>query len=455
MSAFINFKSSPRMPSDPPVKSDCRIVPNSRAGLRRLVLLVMVVAPLYQARALNLFPPHDQSKSALTPAGNKNQANRARRLQQEVMDFSDRFVMGIWQALDEYLRSETDPRKRLAAETLKTSLASSSMEIAAGSDPAANLLDMYVFMKLSSAAIRNYWVPEVFGSKAEGLVRESARLQRELDGVLSDLLPSTQLGEVDDAIKTWQRTHPEMIYITDTRLRDLAEMRSQGQAKASGGFPILSDLQKAVGEVDDALHYGERMMFYLGRLSRLTTMQTALTLAQAEASPSMLTLTGSASKASDAFERLPADLSAALAENSEAAGKLLPGIQATMADARAMAEALEKISKQSDSATAAEPWTPSSTAAALREAQSAAREIRATVEATRDSLQADSSLEKLVQTSMNETRQTIDHAYSKALWLLGAFLLGQFVLLLCAARLFRPAKNSSTKDPSSSEVSRP
>ena len=196
-------------------------------------------------------------------------------------------------------------------------------------------------------------------------------------------------------------------------------------------------------------------MFYLGRLSRLTTMQTALTLAQAEASPSMLTLTGSASKASDAFERLPADLSAALAENSEAAGKLLPGIQATMADARAMAEALERISKQGDSAPATEPWTPSSTATALREAQSAAREIRATVEATRDSLQADSSLEKLVQTSMDETRQTIDHAYSKALWVLGAFLLGQFFLLLCAARLFRPAKNSSTQDPSSSEVSRP
>ena len=438
------------MPSDPPVKSDCRIVPNSRAGLIRLVLLALMIAPLCQARALNLFPPHDQSKPALTPAGKKSQANRARRLQQEVMDFSDRFVMGIWQALDEYLRSETDPRKRLAAETLKTSLASSSMEIAAGSDPAANLLDMYVFMKLSSAAIRNYWVPEVFGSKAEGLVRESARLQHELDGVLSDLLPSMQLGEVDAAIKTWQRTHPEMIYITDTRLRDLSEMRSQGQAKASGGFPILSDLQKAVGEVDDALHYGERMMFYLGRLSRLTTMQTALTLAQAEASPSMLTLTGSARKASDAFERLPADLSAALSENSEAAGKLLPGIQATMADARATAEALERISKQGDSAAAAEPWTPSSTATALREAQAAAREIRATMETTRDSLQPDSSLEKLVQTSMNETRQTIDHAYSKALWVLGAFLLGQFFLLLCAARLFRPSDKSSIQAPNNS-----
>jgi hypothetical protein len=204
------------MPSDPPVKSDCHISPDFRAGLVRLVLLLIVIAPLHQARALNLFPHRDQPKPAITPAEKTSPANRARRLQQEVMDFSDRFVMGIWQALDEYLRSESDPRKRLAAETLKTSLASSSMEIAAGSDPAADLLDMYVFTKLSGAAIRHYWVPEVFGSKAEGLKSESARLQRELDGILSDLLPSMQLGDMDDAIKTWQRTHPEMIYITDT-----------------------------------------------------------------------------------------------------------------------------------------------------------------------------------------------------------------------------------------------
>jgi hypothetical protein len=440
------------MPSDFPVKSDCQISPDFRAGLVRLFLLLIVIAPLHQARALNLFPHRDQPKPTITPAEKKSPANRARLLQQEVMDFSDRFVMGTWQALDEYLRSESDPRKRLAAETLKTSLASSSMEIAAGSDPAADLLDMYVFTKLSGAAIRQYWVPEVFGSNAEGLKRESSRLQRELDGILSDLLPSMQLGDVDDAIKTWQRTHPEMIYITDTRLRDLAEMRSRGGAKAAGGFPILSDLQKAVGQVDDALHYGERMMFYLGRLSRLTTMQTALTLAQAEASPSLLTLTGSARKASDAFDRLPADLSAALSENSEAAGKLLPGIQSTMADARATAEALERISQQSDSAPAAEPWTPSSTATALREAQSAAREIRAAVETARDSLQATEGnlLEKIVHSTAQETRRTIDHAYSKVLWLIGAFLLGQFFLILCAARLFSRAKNSSTQAPSSS-----
>jgi hypothetical protein len=83
------------MPGDPPVKSDCHISPDFRARLVRLVFLLIVIAPLHQARALNLFPNHDQPKpAAITPAEKKSPTNRARRLQQEVMDFSDRFVMG-------------------------------------------------------------------------------------------------------------------------------------------------------------------------------------------------------------------------------------------------------------------------------------------------------------------------------------------------------------------------
>jgi hypothetical protein len=394
--------------------------------------------------ALNLFPHQSPPRPESQPPEKKSPANRARRLQQEVMDFSDRFVMGTWQSLDEYLREETDPRKRLAAETLKASLASSSMEIAAGSDPSADLLDMYVFMKLGSASIRNYWVPEVFGAKAEGLKKEMTHLQSELDGILFDLLPSTQLKDVDDAIKAWQRAHPETIYITDTRLRDLAEMRSRGGAKSDGGFPVLSDLHRAVGEVDDALHYGERMMFYLGRLQRLTTMQTALTLAQAEASPSVLTLTDSARKVTDAIERVPDNLNAAMERNSEVASKLLPVIQATIADARAAAEAIHAISDK----RSAEPWTPTSTTTVLREAQLAALEIRAAMESTRDSLQTMpvGPMEKLLRSTAEETRLAIDYAFFKGLLLIGAFLAGQLLLMLIAAHLFRPTKNHQPLD---------
>jgi len=411
--------------------------------LLRLALLALMALPA-DALALNLFPHRSLPQPESQPHEKKSSANRARCLQQEVMDFSDRFVMGTWQSLDEYLREESDPRKRLAAETLKTSLASSSMEIAAGSDPSADLLDMYVFVKLGSASIRNYWVPEVFGAKAEGLKKEMTRLQRELDGILSDLLPSTQLDDVNEAIKAWQRAHPETIYITDTRLRDLAEMRSRGGGKTDGGFPILSDLHHAVGEVDDALHYGERMMFYLGRLQRLTTMQTALTLAQAEASPSVLTLTDSARKVTDAIERVPDDLNAAMEQNSEIAAKFLPVIQATIADARAAAEAIHAISDK----RSAEPWTPTSTITALHEAQLAAREIRAAMDATRDSLQTRpvGPMEKLLRSTAEETRLAIDHAYLKGLWLIVAFLAGQSLLILLAAHLFRPTKNHQPLD---------
>ena len=67
------------------------------------------------------------------------------------------------------------------------------------------------------------------------------------------------------------------------------------------------------------------------------------------------------------------------------------------------------------------------------------------METTWDSLQVTDGnlLEKIVHSTAQETRRTIDHAYSKALWLIVAFLLGQFFLILCAARLFRPKNTYS------------
>lgn len=144
------------------------------------------------ARAFSFFPDRDKAEIRVEkPApNNKDAAGRARRLQQEVMDFSDRYTMGMWQAVDEYLRGETDPQKRVAGETWKVLFSSASMEIAAGRDPAGDLLDMYVFVKLGASVTRKYWVPEVFGPRADTLNKEYVRLLREISSVVGEYLPS-------------------------------------------------------------------------------------------------------------------------------------------------------------------------------------------------------------------------------------------------------------------------
>ena len=246
-------------------------------------------------------------------------------------------------------------------------------------------------------------------------------------------------------VSDYRKSNPSSFYVADIRLRDLVAARTAA-GQAGGGIPLLADVSRAVGELDAAVEYGERLMFYVERLPRLTTMQTSLALAQTGAAPAVLSLTESARQTSEAIDRMPDNLTAALAKNSEALGALLPGIQSSLADSRAIMESLERIQKPDGQGPAADPWTPESAAATLREAQATAREVGGALEEVEKAIAATGGLpmEKLVRTSSQEIRQTIDYAWGKLLVAIAVFFAGQLVLLFIAARLFRPLSKKRT-----------
>ena len=406
-----------------------------------LVVVIVLAAP---AHAFDLFP-QKKSSDPNALAGRKGGASRARALQQEMMDFSDRYTMAIWQALDGYSRSEKDPVKRSAAEHLKVLFSSASMEIAAGRNPAGNLLDMAVFTDLAQSSVRDYWIPKVFGSGAEPLLKAHRSLRTDLDAILRKTITEEQRKELDRMVSDYRKSNPSSFYVADIRLRDLVAARTAA-GQAGGGIPLLADVSRAVGELDAAVEYGERLMFYVERLPRLTTMQTSLALAQTGAAPAVLSLTESARQTSEAIDRMPDNLTAALAKNSEALGALLPGIQSSLADSRAIMESLERIQKPDGQGPAADPWTPESAAATLREAQATAREVGGALEEVEKAIAATGGLpmEKLVRTTSQEIRQTIDYAWGKLLIAIAVFFAGQLVLLFIAARLFRPLSKKRT-----------
>ncbi len=412
--------------------------------LRLSLMVVFILAP--SAGAIDLFPQR-KSSDPNELAGRKGGASRARALQQEMMDFSDRYTMAIWQALDGYSRSEKDPLKRSAAEHLKVLFSSASMEIAAGRNPAGNLLDMAVFIELAQRSVRDYWNPKVFGPGGEPLLTAHRDLRSDLSAILGKTLTGEQRQELDRMISGYWKSNPGSVYVADIRLRDLVAARAAG-GQAGGGIPLLADVSRAVGELDAAVEYGERLMFYVERLPRLTTMQTSLALAQTGASPAVLSLTESARQASEAIDRMPDKLTNALANNSESLGSLLPGIQSSLADSRAIMEIAERIQKSGGEGSAASPWTPEATAATLREARTTAGEIRSVLEQVDKSLAAADSLpvERLVITTSREVRQIIDDAWVKVLLAIAAFFLAQLVLLFLAVMLFRPLSKEGTKD---------
>ena len=386
---------------------------------------------MQSANAVDIFSHRQGNRPEIFAGGDlsaiKKTYPKSHLLQQEMMDFSDRYTMAIWQALDEYLRTESNPLKRSAAEQWKVLFSAASMEIAVERETSASLLDMAVFMNLSDWVVRNYWVPQVFGPAGKPLIAAHRQMKKDMDVILSGALSPIQRDQLFSAIEAWKREHPKTLYVADIRLRDLATVRGATDRK-NGGFPLLADVRNAIGRVDNALDYGERIMFYIERLSRILTMQTSLTIAQTGASPSIVALTKSADAASSALEKLPDTISATLQTNASTIQGLLPGIQTTLADTRSLAESLERIQKASNENPTDHPWTPDKTTAALGQFVDASRELNGTLKQLNSLLTADEQGKmpamQLVNEAHSKTKATIDDIFQKTLILLGVLLAG-------------------------------
>ena len=405
----------------------------------------MTLVVCFQAQALDLFPPRKESGQAIFATASRpdKKTASAHVLQQEMMDFSDRYTMAIWQALDDYLRGETDPLKRSAAEQWKVIFSAASMEIAAEREPAGSLLDMAVLMNLADWTVNNYWVPEVFGPRGAPLIRAHKIMRRDFDVLLDRTLTPAQREDLEGMIRAWKSEHPATHYVADIRLRDLAASRT-GKERSGGGIPLLADVSRAVGQMDVALQYGERLMFYVERVSRLTTMQTALALAQAGTSPSILSLTRSAESVSSSIEKLPDSLSSAMEKNIGPLKELLPGIQSAIADTRATAEAVERIQGSNASEPGDTPWTPEKTTALVRGLEGTAREWNATLQQVEKTISTagenEARVRLLLAEAQSQARSTVDYAFGKTLLLVLLFLGGQLILLILAAWFFRGAR---------------
>ena len=381
--------------------------------------LVLFAVTAGKLEAMDLFRTGKSDKAGLFQERSRSDASKSHLLQQEMMDFSDRFTMAVWQALDQYLRGETDPQKRSAAEHWKVLFSAATMQIAAGRDPAGSLLDMAVLTDLAEWSVARSWNPQVFGKGGEPLLEALRGMKKDLGGILDDTLTPAQREQLHGIISDWKEHHPGALYVAGIRLADISSSRT-GKESSKGGLILVADVSRAVGKVDEALQYGERAMFYLERLPRLTTMQTSLALAQAGSAPAVLTLAGSAEKAALAITELPDKVTAAISTNAATAKEMLPGIQGTVTESRKLAEAVDRIVNSSfftNSSSAPSPWTPERTGVLLGQ--------------VRDALQEANQL----SASLGGGGSLVDAIFYRALIVIGILIAGVAGLIILFRRL--------------------
>jgi len=386
--------------------------------------VVLLLNGAGELRAFDLFGVKKEGgtkdqKVGLFAERSHSDASKSHLLQQEMMDYSDRFSMAVWQALDQYLRGETDPQKRSAAEHWKVLFSAATMQIAAGRDPAGSLLDMAVLTDLAEWSVAHSWNPQVFGKGGEPLLEALKGMKRDIGGILDGTLTREQWQQLNAIISEWKQRHPGALYVAGIRLNDISSART-GKEEKSGGLLLIADVSRAVGKVDEALQYGERAMFYLERLPRLTTMQTSLALAQVGSAPAILSLTGSAERASAAIIDLPDKVSEALSTNAATVKEMLPGIQGTVTESRKLAEAIDRTMNSSfftNTSSGPSPWTPERTGVVLGQLRDTLREANQ------------------LSASLSGGGSLVDAIFYRALIVVGVLIAGVAGLILLFRRL--------------------
>jgi len=364
----------------------------------------------------------------------------SRRLQRDVMDFSDRYVSAIWNAIDTYVATEPDVAKRVAALSWKVRFGSASMAIAASSDPRSGLLDMTTFITVGRWSVKRYWVPEVFGESAAPLNAVYSQMDKEIWDIAAGVLTPDQQRALRSLITAWEDGNPRMHEVADVRLRNLDGVRLSDFDPANTAGGILASLRRLLSKVDTSLLYGERVMFYMERTPRILEQQTSLTLAQIGQAFPITTIQPDLERLNLLVDELPVKLQAGIDHNQALVKELLPEVRATV-------ESGERLARSLDASVLAlrdlgEKIDPSvDYAAYLRETTTALDRLNGSVSGLNSLLEKDpvtgqsrvTELTGLIDKSSNELA---DKVFDRITRLLMVFFAGVIVVLVVARLLF-------------------
>ena len=165
--------------------------------LARLMLVLVLMSCLTGCSLTRLFKTGDPKKSLGTTLSRDPRSGQLTQagLQAKVMSFADEYVLTLRQVMDEMIRSCLPPKQRATLNRSKVLLSATAMSIAAGRNPAANLLDMVVFISLERQVLEDYWISKFYADKAQVLLTAIRKLEKAVLGHGRGDTPAGAAGE--------------------------------------------------------------------------------------------------------------------------------------------------------------------------------------------------------------------------------------------------------------------
>jgi len=197
-------------------------------------------------------------------------------LQQDVQRFAGQFMDNVVQAAEPLARAQ-DLRVRQHALRRVLIYESTVVDIASGSLPELNVLDLLVFITLSRNALERYWNPQVFGEHGAELLAAFEESERDLSPIAAKLLSPQQRADLRALVRAWEQAHPNQHRVEAVRFIEFSALAGQvsiDHAKRASG--LLSQVKAATQAADQALLLGDRALFLAQRMPFLVRAQARL-----------------------------------------------------------------------------------------------------------------------------------------------------------------------------------
>ena len=379
-----------------------------------------------------------QAQSPKAPS--EDQSRSIEQYQQLVMDFADEYMAAVGEAIDDYISTEPDAARRVAAQSWRVRFTAAAMSIASARDPRMNLLDMVVFISAGKWAVNSYWIPEVFGKSAEPLSEVYARMDRKIWTIVAGVLTAAQQDELRQLIINWEKSHPRMHEVSTARLRNLDGVHLSAFDDGHRVWGILGNIRLFLKKVDKSLLSGERVMFCLNHTPQVLAQQSGLTIAQVSEAFPIAAVKPDAIVG--AVKGLPSILQEGLDKNQGAISTLLPQLGATLKSADSLAVTLNRSVQTLDgNGRIADP------SAMIKDMNQALGHLDSSIEGLNrllsNNIPGGLQNDDMARQIDAQGNRLMDAAFHRLLLLIGIFFGGiVFILLLIKLLFFRKANTS-------------
>ncbi len=270
-----------------PVRSESR-------GRRPVGLLAVGLAALVASAGCSYLPFNKKAKTAgEVRIGGKDSTLTISALQVENLRFSDAYVGTVSRAADVVAKRVGTREASVAALKWKLDQATAAFADATGPNPVWNALDLAVLASVSRMIVEDEKTREEFGDAVEHLVEVQRRLERDAWTLVGQFLTPDQIQELKGLIVEWRKQNPDDREAVGVHFRDFAEglgVSTATKARPTSIFSMLyidplAGLSPTTVAIEQSRELAERVVAYAERAPTLVRWQAELLALQVQEQP--------------------------------------------------------------------------------------------------------------------------------------------------------------------------